>query len=177
MQNTWFFATSGWMDVNRIWQPGKKVQLKLDVLVQTPSPHPADEPQAVQLNSESSPPEWAWSPTVADDALVVQCSKKPAKRRCKASRLALPIRRTCTPAEKLAWLDYSDTQLSQCLSLCRAEHASQQAVSQSFGDHVPSCLYVLLHVTGPLCSPGHFGYIPPYPRGGGGYRQGEGTYK
>ena len=67
----------------------------------------------MQLTSESSPPKRPQSPTAADDALLVECLKKPAKRWCKALRLAQPLRRTRTATEKLACLQYADTQLSQ----------------------------------------------------------------
>jgi hypothetical protein len=43
-----------------------------------PSP-PADEPEAVWLTGGSSPPKKARSPTLADNALVVQCLEKPCK--------------------------------------------------------------------------------------------------
>ena len=38
-----------------------------------PPPLPADETGIVQLTGETSPLKWPRSPTVADDALVVQC--------------------------------------------------------------------------------------------------------
>ena len=54
------------------------MQLKLDLSLPI-SPPPADEPGAVQLTGESSPPKWAQSPTMADDVLVLQCLKKPVR--------------------------------------------------------------------------------------------------
>ena len=42
---------------------------------------------------------------MADDSLVVQCLNKPAKPRCKALRLAKPLRRHRTAAQKLAVLE------------------------------------------------------------------------
>ena len=101
----------------------KKVQLKLDTLHRPPSPNPAEEPEAVQLTGPTSPPTWVRSPTVADDALAVQCWKKPARTRCKALRLAVTLKRTRSPVEnrQFAPRDYADgsyTLMFACLALC-----------------------------------------------------------
>ena len=105
------------------------MQLKLDTFLRPPAPPPVDESDAVQLTGESSPPKRPQFPTAADDTLLVECLKKPAKRRCKALRLAQPLRHTCTTAEKLACLQYTDTQLSQ-----RAAAKDMKTGAKSFGD-------------------------------------------
>ena len=46
-------STANWSERS---QPGKKVQLKLNAFLRPPSAPPADEPGAVQLTGESSPP-------------------------------------------------------------------------------------------------------------------------
>ena len=89
------------------------MQLKLDAFLHPSSPRPTDETDAVQLTGQSNPPKRARSPIMADNALVTQCLKKPAKRRCKALRLAKPLKRHRTAAKKLAYLEYADTQISQ----------------------------------------------------------------
>ena len=107
----------------------KKVQVKLDTFLRPLAPPPVDESDAVQLTGESSPPKQPRSPTAADDALLVGCLKKPAKRRCKALRLAQPLRRTRSAAAKLACLQYVDIQFSQ-----RAAAKDMKTTAKSWSD-------------------------------------------
>ena len=71
-------------------------------------PEDLEDTDAIPLASNSPPRDRAPSPTLATEAMVVDCQKRPSKRRPKALRLAKLLRKHRTARQKLEYVAYAD---------------------------------------------------------------------